>query len=538
MYKIIIVDDEAEVREGIRESIAWEQHGFECMGDFRNGSEALEAIADLRPDLVLSDIRMPFMDGIELTRQIQMSYPYIKVIILTGHDEFDYAQKALRLKVHDFVLKPITANELRSLLNKVKDEMDQEAESRENLSHLKMQLFQSLPLLRERFLEQLIGGTLSEANIMERLDYFGLALSAPNYLVVAVDIDDLDENSREKWHNDPELFRSAAYNIVQEVMDGKDAIVFRTREERMIVLFHGESDDKLDEAALNLSEVIRYCMKKYLRFTVTVGVGMLCSALTELPLSYKGAISALDYRFMLGNNRVISIKDMEGHHKPDLQLDLEWNMRLSTLVKTGTFEQAQMLIEQIIGSLKASMMPLGACYLQIHSIIIAIVRTIHEFTGDDIEQFKGYEMVHKEISHFKTLDEIEDWLKIICQKVMQYVSEQRSDQTKMQILSVIAYIEEHYSDENLSVDEICRHVHLSKSYFSSLFKQNKDQTLMEYVTRVRMDKAKDLLKLTSLKSYKVASEVGYSDPQYFSVIFKKHTGITPTEYRDLLLREK
>ena len=102
MYKIIIVDDEAEVREGIRESIDWEQHGFECMGDFRNGSEALEAIADLRPDLVLSDICMPFMDGIEFTRQIQLSYPYIKVIILTGHDEFDYAQKALRLKVHDF----------------------------------------------------------------------------------------------------------------------------------------------------------------------------------------------------------------------------------------------------------------------------------------------------------------------------------------------------------------------------------------------------------------------------------------------------
>lgn len=109
-----------------------------------------------------------------------------------------------------------------------------------------------------------------------------------NYLVVAVDIDDLDENSREKWHNEPELFRSAAYNIVQEVMDGKDAIVFRTREERMIVLFHGESDDKLDEAALNLSEVIRYCMKKYLRFTVTVGVGTLCSALTELPSRTKG----------------------------------------------------------------------------------------------------------------------------------------------------------------------------------------------------------------------------------------------------------
>lgn len=538
LYRIVIVDDEIEVREGIKESIEWDRHGFECIGVYRNGSEALEAISELKPDLVLSDICMPFMDGIELTRQIHLNYPYIKVIILTGHDEFDYAQKALRLKVHDFIVKPITAYELRNLLDKVKLEMDKEAENRENLSLLKMQLHQSLPLLRERFLEQLINGTLRDVTIHDRFEYFSLPLITPPYLVVAIDIDDLDEIKKERWQNDPELFRYAAYNIVQEVMEGKDAIVFRTREERIIVIFSGETEEGPYEAALGLSEVIRFCVEKYLKFTVTVGVGMLRRSLNELHLSYKGAISALDYRFLHGKNRVISILDMEGNNKPVQQLDIEWNRRFSTLIKTGTFEDAQILIGQLISNLKASLMSLGACYLQIQAIIIAIMTTIHELVGNDSAHFKGHEIVLKDINQFKTLDEIETWLKTICKEAISYISEQRNDLTKMQVLSVIAYIENHYPNENLTVDELCRHVHLSKSYFSTIFKQHKEQTIMEYVTRVRIEKAKDLLRHTPLKSYEVASKVGYGDPQYFSVLFKKNTGITPTEYREKLLREK
>lgn len=538
MYRIVIVDDEIEVREGIIESIEWERHGFECIGDYRNGSEALEAISELRPDLVLSDICMPFMDGIELTRQIQLNYPYIKVIILTGHDEFDYAQKALRLKVHDFIVKPITANELRNLLDKVKLEMDKEAENRENFSLLKMQLHQSLPLLRERFLEQLVGGTLRDFRLQERFEYFSLPWIAPPYLVVAIDIDDFDDIKKEKWQNDPELFRSAAFNIVQEVMEGKEAVVFRTREERMIVIFSGEAEEGTYEAALNASEVIRFCMEKYLKFTVTVGVGTLCSTLHDLPLSYNGAISALDYRFLYGKNKVISILDMEGANKPIQQLDIEWNRRFATLIKTGTQGEAQVLIGQLISNLKASLMPMGACYFQIQSIIIAVMNTIHEFAGNDAVHFKGNEIVLQDINRFQTLDEIELWLLTICKEAILYMSEQRNDLTKMQVLSVVDYIERHYSNENLTVDELCRHVHLSKSYFSAVFKQNKEQTIMEYVTRVRIDKAKDLLQQTPMKSYEVAAKVGYSDPQYFSVLFKKHTGTTPTEYREKLLREK
>ncbi|WP_235561108.1 response regulator [Bacillus sp. FJAT-28004] len=537
IYKILIVDDESEVREGIKEIIEWELHGFEFIGDYANGREALEAIAELRPDLVISDICMPFMDGIELTQYIQMKYPYIKVIILTGHDEFDYAQKALRLNVYDFIIKPITAFELRGLLDKVRSDMDKEAEHRENLTRLKMQLQQSLPLLRERFLEQMVSGTLKDVRIQERLQYFRLPTMLPPYLVAAIDIDEIGEISKGRWDNDPELLRSAAYNIVEEIMEGKEAVIFRTREDRIVVVFYGEAEELLYDSALNLTEVIRFCMEKYLKFTVTVGLGTLCSALSELSISYKGAISALDYRFLLGANRVVSIQDMEGAHNSMHRLDMEWSRRFATMIKTGTNKESHALIQQLICSLKASLMPIGACYLQIQSILIAIVNTIHELVGDESVHFKGHQLIVKNMIDLKTLDEIEQWLQGICNEAIAYISEQRNDLKKMLVRSVIAYIEENYANENLTIHDLCRHVHLSKSYFSSMFKQHTEQTIMEYVTRIRLDKAKDLLRHTPMKFYEIAAKVGYSDPQYFSVLFKKHTGTSPTEYQEKLARE-
>ncbi|TXK77831.1 response regulator [Paenibacillus sp. N3.4] len=538
MYKILIVDDDFEVREGIKECMDWHEHGFEFVGDYANGSEALEAIEERKPDLVLSDICMPIMDGIELTKRIQFSHPYTKVIILTGYDDFNYAQQALRLKVNDFIVKPITADELRALLDKVKQEMDKENENRENMSKLKKQLQQSLPLLKERFLEQMINRSMSATDIQERLQYFQLPRISAPCLVVVVDVDEISEIGKGRWENDPEILRFAVYNVIEEVMEGREAIFFRTREGSIIVILYGKDEEVLYEDAFNIAEVMRFCVEKYLKLTVTIGVGIVCSTLSELPLSYKGAISALDYRYLLGHNRVISILDMESTQTPSQQLDIDWSLKFSTLIRTGTYSEAQSLIEQLVSSLKASLMPIGTCYLQIQSIVIAIVNTIHDLLGNQNDLVKHHGKVLLDINNLRTLDEIEIWLNRFCNEAITSISQQRSDLITTHIRAVIDYIEQHYSDENLSLQDICRHVHMSKSYFSVVFKQRTEQTIMEYVTKVRLEKAKELLQCSSLRAYEIASKIGYSDPQYFSVLFKKQTGASPTEYRDRLSKEK
>ncbi|MCP3776136.1 response regulator transcription factor [Paenibacillus sp. MZ04-78.2] len=537
MYKIMVVDDEAIVREGIKEHIDWNGLGFELVGDYASGREAWEAIEQLRPDLVLSDICMPFMDGLELTRLIRTRYPFVKVIILTGFDDFDYAQQALRLKAYDFILKPVTAADLRALLKKVKGELDEETRQREDLTRLHMQLNQSLPLLKERFLERWATTAMGEAEIRERLRYFGLPEPRPDYVAMVVDIDDFGSSEHLPSDQDQELLRFAVYNMVQEIVGQENGISFRTREERVVAIVSGLAAMPLYELAYQLAETVRQFVEKYLKLTVSLGVGRVCGSLEQLPLAYKSALSALEYRLLLGKNQVIGIVDMEGQPPAAPDNGAEWNRLLASAVKTGTTADIHRLIEQLVTHLKTSRLPIEACYWQIQSVIVTLMNTVRELGADEPRAAIGERNWLTDVYRFKTLDDIRDWLKHILSLALEQISEQRNRLTHTQVLRATEYIREHYVNDKLSLQELCRHTLMSTSYFSTVFKQQLGETFVEYLTRVRIDKAKELLLHTSLKSYEIASQVGYADPNYFSLIFKKHSGLTPTEYRDSAAKE-
>lgn len=536
MYQIMIVDDETIVREGIKDSIEWNKHGFELMGDYVNGREALDAIELYQPDLVLSDICMPIMDGLELTKEIQTRYPYIKVIILTGYDDFNYAQQALRLKASDFIIKPITAMELRGLLDKLKLKLDEERKEREDISRLQTQLNESFPLLKERFLERMVTSGLSAVKLKERFQYFQLPWISPGHLVMVLDIDDFGEGKQPASEHDAELFSFAGYNIVKEIISREQGLVFRVREERMVVILSGLSEELLYELAYRLAGEIMHYIDKYLKFTVTVGVGSVCNALEELPLSFSSAVSAIDYRFLLGKNRVISIIEIEGKRTIIPIQNIDWNRKLNSMIKTGTTEDVNNLISKLIISLKTSLMPIEACYLQIQKIVVSLLNTVQELGMNEWTIFADDQNPLTDIYRFKTLDEIEIWLNDLCEKAIVNVSEKRNDLTKMQVLRAIDYIHEHYSEEKVTLQELCRHVLMSISYFSRVFKQHTGETFVEYLTRVRVEKAKVMLLHTSLRTYEIADQVGYNDPNYFSILFKKHTGMTPTDYRESIMK--
>ncbi len=539
MYKIMLVDDEAEVREAIRESIDWARHGYEFAGSYSNGADALDAIGDVRPDLVLSDICMPLMDGIEMTKRVARTAPDTKVVILTGYDEFDYAQQALRLKVHDFVVKPITPRELRALLDRIKQELDREAEERDRIARLRVQLQESLPLLKERFLECLVQGAVGEEEAERKFAYFGLEKPVPPIVALSVDIDQLDDGSRERWENNAELQRYAAFKIALEATEGLGALVFRTKEGRVVALLSGvaEGDDG-DGGIVRLSETIRRSVKNYMKFTVTVGIGTPCASLGDIPCSYEASLSALDYRFLLGNNRVIRLQDLERPSSFVCPPDPEWNRKFASALKTGTHREAHLLIERFIGQLKSSSLPIEVCYVRVQSTMIDIVNSIRELLGDGEDWLRQLGSALQRIDEFHRLEDVEAWLKNISGEAIRLLAERRGDLSRIQVRSAIAYIERHYREESLSLMDICNHVHMSKSYFSALFKLHTGQTMMEYVTRIRLETAKTLLQAEPpLKTYDIAADVGYGDPQYFSVLFKKHVGVTPTEYRDAMTKE-
>lgn len=542
MYKVIVVDDESVVRDGLRKTIAWNDHGFELVGDYENGREAWEAIELHKPDLIVSDISMPLMDGLELARLVAANYPYMKVMILTGYDEFEYAQQAIRLKVQDFVLKPITAREMRELLDKVRREMDEEARRLEDWSRLHSQLHQSLPLLKERFLERLVALGLGKPEIEERFAFFGLPPLAPPYLVMVADIDDFGE--REEWMDDghdAEFLRFAVFNIFEETASARPGtLLFRTREEKIVILASGaENENELYDRAIGMAEEGRHHVEKYLKFTVTIGIGRVCSSAEQLPVSYKSALAALDYRFLHGKNRVLTITDLEGTAAAVFPFQRDWDRKLIAAVKTGAGAEAQRLVEQLVAELRASRLPIETTFLHMQKIVLALMYAVQElgFADDAEGAAKDGQLWLTEIYRFKTLGEIENWLKRIVGSVMAGVADNRSHYTRMQIARATDYIEAHYADEKLSLQELCRHVLMSTSYFSLVFKQYTGETFVEYLTRVRIERAKALLLSTDLKFYEIASRVGYADPNYFSILFKKHTGTTPRNFREKQAKE-
>lgn len=540
MYKAIIVDDEAVVRIGLRNTIAWQEHGFELVGDYANGREAWEAVELHKPELVISDISMPFMDGLELTGLIAAQYPYIKTIILTGFDEFEYAQQAIRLKVSDFILKPITAREIRQLLDRVKGEMDEERKHREDIGRLRSQLTQSLPLLKERFLERLVAVGLGRAETEERFAAFGLKPLAPLLLAMVIDIDDFGDRELLSYEHDAEFLRFAAFDIAKETLEKHDVLVFRTREERIAAIVSGEEDESLlYERAFSMAEEVRHHIDVYLKFTVTVGIGRASASAELLPESYKSALSALDYRFLHGKNRVLGIMDLEGGrpHAATPQTRLEWDKKLASAVRTGSVLEAIMLIEDGIAEMKATFTTIEPCYLQLQKVVLTLLNAFQDLDLPDPETSLAWQMKLIDVYRFKTLDEVEAWLKEVVRTVVSAIEGSRNRLTAEQVRQAVAYIEANYGNDRLSLQDLCRHVLMSTSYFSLVFKQHTGETFVEYLTGVRVGKAKELLRGTSLKLYEIAERVGYKDPNYFSMLFKKHAGLTPKDYRDQPAKE-
>lgn len=533
MYTIMIVDDEGEVREGIKNNINWAEYNFELVGDCENGFDAMEMVDKLQPDIVLTDICMPFVDGLELTKYITDKYPQTRVIILTGYDEFEYAQNAVKYKAYDYILKPITANELRKILTKLSQELDAEKEKLEDFNRLKLLLNESLPILKERFLNRILSGNQTDNKIHEKFEQFNIKLVGNAFIAIEIDLDDNSSFDDTQPEVEDELLHFAVYNICETIIsDSGNGIAFQNSNEKTVVILAGEDTLSLHDRAVKTAEEIKQTVEKHLKVTVTVGIGMCCSSIVDIHHSYKYAESAVDYRFLLGKNRVISINDIEGKKSEKPAFNKEWRRKLVVAIKTGTISEIDSITTKLVENLKESYESIEKSYYQIQNIVIHIIGALNELGFSELEVFGKEGGLLTEVYTIKTLEEIEDWLKNLCKKASGYLTGKRDDNSLIQAKKAEEYIRSNYRDPNISLNSICKHLLMSTSYFSSVFKNHTGQTFIEYLTRVRIEKAMELLKISDMKVYEISEEIGYKDPHYFSLIFKKISGNTPSEFRE------
>ncbi|WP_424768453.1 response regulator [Paenibacillus sp. sgz302251] len=545
MYKVLLVDDEADVREGLVQEIDWAACGFIIVGTAENGKEAMELADRLEPDVVITDISMPFKDGLKLSEWLRAHYPLTKIVILTGYDEFDYARQAIRLSVDEYLLKPFSADSFMELLLKIRHKIETEVAEREDVRQLKEHYRTSLPLLRETFLASLLTRKLSRAKIEEKTMNYGLHLSGSKYAVAVIALHPSDEAGPEvsehslRHSGDLDLMLHAMLNIAKEIWESQfhgSAFIHQDSIALLAIDTIGEEETWLRETQDALESILKSIVH-YLKLPVTIGVGSVVTNIADVKYSYGDALLALDYRLVLGPGKVILIHDVEDRRCEKLRFDELKEQALIRSLKVGTTEELSAAVGAIFNELSESTYAYSDIQVYLLEVVTAVLRTAKDSDVDLDELFGAGFQLHAEIFKFSGLQEAQRWFSDLCQRIMKHISSKRQHTYKDIVEKAVQYTKDNYSDPEISIQRLCSHLHISTGYFSGVFKKEVKMTFVQYLMHTRMDAAKELLRTTELKAFEIAERVGFADPNYFSFCFKKQVGVSPKEYRSLASEE-
>ncbi len=523
LYRIMVVDDEAEVRQGIARKIDWAALGFEIVADAENGVEALEKAENLELDVVLTDIKMPFMDGLRLGAELARRKPNLKLIIFSGFDEFELAKEAIKLNVVEYVLKPVNAEELSDILRRVKGTLDREIAQRRNIDQLTQDYRRSLPLMREKFLHDLLRAPMAPAEVARQSELHALSVRDGRYKTVAVCNVDLRPD------RPPTIAAELVSVSVRQMLD--DALRGRCRREifpsvTSVIVASSWDKDPVEELMSLLGEVCDECSHIF-NVAVTAGIGRPRERLEDLHLSYAEARAAVEYKLVAGTGKAIYIQDME---RTDLDIrdpDPFRVQKLLSAIKFGTREQIAFQVSQLLEEGGESWSAQARLLSGLGTLIPLIQRYELE-EGEMLGRREDWlELLRGEVS----AQRVQDWLLEVCVRMSGRLSQERISAAKRLVEEAKSYIRSRYGDSSLSVEQLCQRLHISQSYFSTIFKQEGGMSCVQYLTDVRMEKAAELLRTTDEKTYLVAAAVGYEEPNYFSYVFKKKFGVSPSQYR-------
>ena len=532
LYRIILVDDEEEVRKGIIRKIDWEALGFQVVGDAENGQDALEKIEQLEPDVVMTDIRMPYMDGLTLTSWIRQKYPSVKVLIFSGFDDFEYAQKAIKLNVTEYILKPVNVEELTRILNRVRENLEQEIEQRRDVDRLRESYLSSLPILRELFLNDMVRGNMPAENIRQKLEEYKIdILGAEKWLTAVINVEnEASEETGLTLHQEKELIPISVKSLLEDNL--KDYCRFMAFNSAVgVTLIAAVDGERKQTSLIDLLGDICKEIKRILQVTVTIGIGYFSRELEQLPAAYQSAVDALGYREIVGTGKTIYINDMEPVSRGKLQLETRDEADLIAVVKFGTREKIEAAAKNFAARMEGARVHMRQLQVYQMSIINCLIRLMQQQDLELGAMFGTDEMYGKVIYGNMKPEEFASVITEVGCRMNEAMNRERDKTAKKVILEAKQYILDHYQDPELSVDVMCRQLHMSPAYFSTVFKRETGQTYIAYLTEVRLDKAVELLNTTDDKTYVIAQKVGYQEQNYFSYVFTKRFGISPTKFR-------
>lgn len=523
---MILVDDEDEVRGRISSRISAET-GFVVVASAGNGYDALELIEEHSPHVVLTDIRMPYIDGLELAAIVRRDYPTVKVGFITGYNEFDYAREAIALGVHSYLTKPLTEEAIRSSLGQLKTELDREYAESYSREMVERQYAESLPLLVEHaFSSLLVAPTSDRPHGTAQLRDHGVDLESGRYLVAFVAV----ERTVELWDViEFEKVKMAVRTTLQKRLasQGLRLHTFFFHDGIVCVMHEGDSRF-VDELDITLNQIIR-SIERFQSVTVSIGVSRLHIGDGELRRAYDEALAAAEVGRMQGVGRLLWA-DQVPSSPPDIALlDERERVELDQALRSGQPDRVREVIQAVTVRLRGIGRPvdLRLVMMDVAAILIRYAAAVNA----DLAAINGGDMLES-IARIRGLSEFGDWVVRLADGLADAGRQARMDNAERLLSEAIAWMRTHFDNRDLTMQAVCDARGISVSYLGQLFKKHLDTTFVKYLTMIRMEHAKEQLQLRGSRIMEVAEACGYRDVYYFSHCFRKYAGVPPKQYRD------
>ena len=527
MLKVFLVEDEFVMREGIKNNIDWNAHGYEFCGEAADGEVAFPMIQKLKPDIVITDIRMPFMDGLELSKLIKKEMPWIEIIILTGFEEFAYAKEAIKIGVAQYLSKPISGDELIQELNLLSDKITEKKRDREIQEQYNREMEENNQKNRKDFFQDLVSGEQTPANLHEMAEQLEIDISAMWYNIVLFQL--------KLGRNSEEIFSNRMVSAEEEIRrwgEKYQLLIFDRGLEGMAVLFKGDSEEEIQQLQNEYMEQLEKILANYKDIKYFGGIGRPVKRLRELPESFESARIAFAHRYLLSESTIINSEAIQENEE---EFDIENvnpkqvdRTRILEFLKLGDKEETRYFVDEFFKEI-------GKNAIQSNIFRQYIVMDAYFCVKEFVEnlELSSEQITPPDFSSGELKDEegARGYVTSVIYTAVTLREQTANDRYRGVVSEVMHYIEENYGDEDLSLNQVAAHVNFSPNHLSTIFSQQTDQTFIKYLTDYRMSKAKELLRCTGDKSSVISMKVGYKDPHYFSYLFKKTQGMTPTQYR-------
>ncbi|MCR5592099.1 MAG: response regulator [Lachnospiraceae bacterium] len=531
MIKVFLCEDEFVVREGIKNNIDWAGNGYEFTGEASDGELALPLIRKLEPDIVITDIKMPFMDGLELSRMIRKEFPFIEIVILSGYEEFDYAKQAISIGVAQYLTKPISGDDLLNELDHLREKIIKSKEERALKEQFKKEMEENERREKSELFHYLVSGSFSATELLQKAEKLSIDLSAVWYNIVLL--------FTKSDHHEIEEYSGSTVSIdekIKGIVAESGCILFDRDLEGKAVLIMADSNEDLTSKQQEMITKFEDVFRDYAHVRYCGGIGKPVNRLSKLNESYEDAGCALANRFFVSENGFFKAGRLaRGEDASDVKLDMTAidagridKSNVQKFLKFGNQDEIPFYVSEFVKSVgeDAFNSYIFRQYIAM-DVFFAVTSFTNEISGkkpDDLSK-----EVPKEA--LESAESVADYISGLIRDALKLRDSVATNRYKDIVDEAIKYIEENYADENLSLNQLASHVNVSPNHLSTIFSQQTGQTFIKYLTEYRMDKAKEMLKCTSMRSSEISEAVGYKDPHYFSYMFKKTVGMTPTNYR-------